>query len=122
MAYSKGNVLSNVHWQGIPVLRILYAYYSKLDVQADFSQREYHRTYDVDTDAVYTLSVKTIHFMETAYGMTPEMTNMLESELHTALVASGGGPCMFSSPYLHIMALHFEQTRDTDVLSSWNTQ
>lgn len=122
MAYSKGNVLSNVHWQGIPVLRILYAYYSKLDVQADFSQREYHRTYDVDTDAVYTLSVKTIHFMETAYGMNPEMTNMLESELHTALVASGGGPCMFSSPYLHIMALHFEKTRDTDVLSSWNTQ
>jgi len=119
MAYSKGNVLSNVHWQGIPVLRILWNYYSKLDVKADYTQREFHRTYDDDTSAVYTMSTKTIHFMETAYGMNPEMTNMLECEVHTALLASGGGPCMFSSPYIHIMASNFEKAREHDVFSSW---
>lgn len=116
LAYCKGNALSNMHWKGIPVLRVIWNYYSKVEGAVDVSQLEEHKTYESDPDVKYAKSAKTNHFMTTAYGLDPEEVHSLESELHSALVLSRGGPCFFASPILHNMAEHFERVRDQDVL------
>jgi len=116
LAYCKGTVLSNMHWKGIPILRVLWDYYSGVDVEADVSQLEEHKGYECDPTVKYSKSVKTNLFIRKAYGLDLEEVHLLESELHSALTLSRGGPCFFSSPLLHAMASHFEKVRDHDVL------
>lgn len=116
LAYCKGTVLSNMHWKGIPILRVLWDYYSGVDVEADVTQLEEHKGYECDPTVKYSKSVKTNLFIKTAYGLDLEEVHLLESELHSALVLSRGGPCFFSSPLLHAMASHHERVREHDVL------
>lgn len=110
-----GMVKSNPFWQALPVLRVLYFYYIDLEVKADLSQQEWHKTY-VETTHTYARSSRVVQFMEIAYGLDAMSTKQLEDELHTALLASDARPCFFSSPLIHTAATHFHKMRDTNVL------
>jgi hypothetical protein len=93
----KGNFLGNPLVKFVPILRVLYKYYTKLNVNAIFSTEfRVHSSSNVK----FTQSYETLDWYYDRYGTTSNDIHAIESYLNSILAKHGNGPFMWDHPVL----------------------
>lgn len=99
MSRMKGNLLSAPSTKLVPVLRVLYNYYTSSDVAATYDTRSehsvHHGKFNIDE---YSVDNRTLAWFSSAYNIKQAELEELESYLHWHLDCSEGLPSAWGHP------------------------